>query len=213
MSQMHASSRQHRQSSPSRSGTSQQQMQSTDQQSMQQSGAPTGQMFHTQSYLTEEVRQHSISVLNQTLVDLTAVTMQLKDAHWNVKGLHFYQFHQLFEDLIDILEPHLDTVAERASALGGQALATPQDVVQQSTIPALSHQGTDGQSLITELAHHVAILDANLHRHIQTVDDVADLDTADLLNEVSRDVSKALWFLEAHLQGQSTGMQGGGMGQ
>jgi starvation-inducible DNA-binding protein len=212
MSQMHASSRQHRQSSTSRSGTSQQQMQSTSQQPTQQSGAPTGRMFHTQSYLTEEVRQHSISALNQTLVDLTAVTMQLKDAHWNVKGLHFYQFHQLFEDLIDILEPHLDTVAERASALGGQALATPQDVVQQSSIPPLSHQSTDGQSLITELTHHVAILDANLYRHIQTADDVADLDTADLLNEVSRDVSKALWFLEAHLQGQN-GTQGGGTGQ
>lgn len=32
-----------------------------------------------------------------------------------------------------------------------------------------------------------------------------DLDTADLLNQMSRDVSKALWFVEVHLQGPTGG--------
>ena len=35
------------------------------------------------------------------------------------------------------------------------------------------------------------------------------MDTADLLNEVSRDVGKYIWFLEAHLQSQQRGQPAG----
>ena len=54
--------------------------------------------------------------------------------------------------------------------------------------------------LLAAMADRLAVVDANLHQAIQTADGQSDLDTADLLNEVSRDVSKALWFVEAHLQ-------------
>jgi starvation-inducible DNA-binding protein len=162
--------------------------------------APVGRQFQTRSYLTEGVRRTSIEVLNQCLADLTAVTMQLKDAHWNVKGVEFYQLHQLFEDLVQTFEPHIDEIAERASALGGQALGSPHDVVDNSTIPRLSRDVVDGQTLLDELAYRLSVLDANLYQAIETATRQNDLDTADLLNEVSRDVSKSLWFVEAHLQ-------------
>ena len=80
--------------------------------------APVGQQYPTRSYLPESVRTTSVGLLNQALADLSAVTMQLKHAHWNVKGIEFYQLHELFEDLYERFEPHIDAVAERASALG-----------------------------------------------------------------------------------------------
>jgi starvation-inducible DNA-binding protein len=83
-------------------------------------------------------------------------------------------------------------------------------VAQQSSVPQLSHTTTDAQSLIGELANSLSVLDATLHQQIEMASQQEDLDTADLLNEVSRDVSKALWFLEAHLQPQH---QGGNAGQ
>ncbi len=159
-----------------------------------------GQQFPTRSYLPDEVRATSIGLLNQTLADLSAVTMQLKHAHWNVKGIEFYQLHELFEDLYERFEPHIDTVAERSSALGGRPMGTAGAVAQQSTIPQLSHADVDGQSMLREIADRLAVLDTNLYQQIETASQQGDLDTADLLNEVSRDVTKAQWFVESHLQ-------------
>ncbi|WP_415383591.1 DNA starvation/stationary phase protection protein Dps [Halosimplex sp. TS25] len=179
-----------------------------------QSGTPTapvGQLFPTRSYLSQEVRTTSIGVLNQCLADLTAVTMQLKSAHWNVKGHEFYQLHELFEDLAEEFDAFIDEVAERASALGGRPPGTAREVAQNTTIPALPSQTTEGVALVAELADRLAILDANLYEQLQTVTQQNDLDTADLLNEISRAVAKSLWFLEAHLQGApAAGSQHGG---
>ncbi|WP_276252269.1 DNA starvation/stationary phase protection protein Dps [Haloarcula rara] len=162
--------------------------------------AKPGQQFPTRSYLPDEVRTTSIGLLNQALADLSAVTMQLKHAHWNVKGIEFYQLHELFEDLYESFEPHIDAVAERASALGGRPMGTAGAVAQQTTIPQLSHAGVDGQSMLREIADRLAVLDATLYQQIETADQQGDLDTADLLNEVSRDVTRAQWFVESHLQ-------------
>ncbi|WP_436928022.1 DNA starvation/stationary phase protection protein Dps [Halosimplex amylolyticum] len=174
--------------------------------------APVGQLFPTRSYLPQDVRTTSISVLNQCLADLTAVNMQLKSAHWNVKGQEFYQLHELFEDLTEEFEAFIDEVAERSSALGGRPPGTAREVAQNTTIPALPRQTTEGMALVAELADRLAILDANLYGQLETVTQQNDLDTADLLNEISRAVAKSLWFLEAHLQGApaATGGQPGG---
>lgn len=172
--------------------------------------APVGQQFPTRSYLPESVRATSVGLLNQALADLSAVTLQLKHAHWNVKGIEFYQLHELFEDLYESFEPHIDAVAERASALGGKPTGTAPAVAQQTTIPQLSHAAVDGQSLLREIADRLSVLDSTLYQQIQVANQQEDLDTADLLNEVSRDVTKALWFIESHLQ---VPQQGGGADQ
>jgi len=167
--------------------------------------AQTGQQFPARSYLSENVRATSVGLLNQALADLSAVTLQLKHAHWNVKGIEFYQLHELFEDLYERFEPHIDAVAERASALGGRPMGTAPAVAQQTSIPEFSHTAVDGESLIREMADRLSILDTVLYQQIETANQHGDLDTADLLNEVSRDVTKAQWFLESHLQVPQSG--------
>ncbi|ELZ19920.1 DNA starvation/stationary phase protection protein Dps [Halosimplex carlsbadense 2-9-1] len=162
--------------------------------------APVDRLFPTRSYLPESVRASSIAVLNQTLADLSAVTMQLKSAHWNVKGQEFYQLHELFEDLIEEFDEYIDEVAERASALGGRPPGTAREVAANTTIPQLPRETVEGMALVSELADRLAILDANLYEQLELVTAQNDLDTADLVNEVSRVVAKSLWFLEAHLQ-------------
>ncbi|WP_436930882.1 DNA starvation/stationary phase protection protein Dps [Halosimplex halobium] len=162
---------------------------------------PVGQVFPTRNYLPETVRTTSISALTQCLADLTTINMQLKTAHWTVKGHEFYQLHELFEELIETFDPHIDAVAERVSALGGRPPGTVHEVAQATIVRPFPRDTYDGIALVAALADRMATLDANLAEQIRMVDDGGDLDTADLLNEVSREVSKSLWFLEAHLQG------------
>lgn len=165
----------------------------------------TGRQFPTKNYLDQNVRTSSIAALNQVLADITAVNMQCKSAHWNVRGPDFYQLHELFEEIVETLDEHIDMVAERATALGGQALGTAPVVAQQSNVPQLQPTVSQEQALLEQIASSLATLDATLYEQINQVSEQGDLDTADLLNEVSRDISKQLWFVEAHLQGQGIG--------
>jgi len=193
---------------PQQQTQSRQQMQfQSPQGQLQQQRQPSQEsqrLYPTQNYLDQQVRSTSIVALNQVLADITAVTMQAKTAHWNVRGPDFYQLHELFEDVVDALEPFVDDIAERATALGGQAHGTAPVVAQQAYVPQMPPTLSDEQALLETIATSLARFDATLYEQINAVSEQGDLDTADLLNEVSREVSKALWFVEAHLQGQGT---------
>lgn len=162
----------------------------------------TQRLFPTKNYLDQHVRSTSIAALNQCLADVSAVNMQVKTAHWNVRGPDFYQLHELFEEIAETLEPFIDEIAERATALGGQAHGTAPIVAQQANVPQMPPTLSNEQAILEQLASSLATFDATLYEQINAVSEQGDLDTADLLNEVSREVSKVLWFVEAHLQGQ-----------
>lgn len=164
---------------------------------------PTRQ-FRTRGYLSQNVRDTSIQRLNRCLADSVVLHSQAKYAHWNVKGLQFHSLHELFDEIADEFEDHVDDIAERITSLGGQAVGSTYMAASSSTIPPLSTEAVTGIEFIELLADRIARHDANLAGDIQTATEAGDVDTADLLNEISREVGEQLWFLEAHIQGQQT---------
>lgn len=151
--------------------------------------------------MDEERRATSVQLLNQVLADVVVLRSHVKTAHWNVRGPDFYQLHELFDDVAEMLEGHVDEIAERATALGGLAEGDVHQAVQRTTLPPFPPDLVEGGGLIDCVAADVAQVDETLYWEMQRAEDLGDLDTVDLLNEVSRDVAKALWFVEAHLQG------------
>lgn len=160
-----------------------------------------GLRFHTRNYLNVDVRQATCVRLNQLLADTTALRMAARDAHWNVKGMNFYALHELFEDIAEALAAQEDAIAERITALGGQAKGSLDRAATRARITDLPSQTITCRGFLQELAGRMAAHDANLYDAIRATEEYGDLDTTDLLNEVSREVSHHLWFLEAHLQG------------
>jgi starvation-inducible DNA-binding protein len=158
-------------------------------------------LFPTRNDLPAEKRQQMVELLNQHLADLTDLHNQVKYAHWNVKGKDFYQLHLLFDQLAETLEEHIDTVAERTTALGGTAYGTVRQAASRSRLPEYP-EVTDGMDHVQALSERYGMAGANSRSGIDSADDVGDADTADLLTQVSRDLDKHLWFLEAHLQGK-----------
>jgi starvation-inducible DNA-binding protein len=183
---------------------------------MQRGGQQTGPFYGTKNYLPQDVRMPIVELLNGTLADATVLLTQARFAHWNVKGMEFYGLHQLFDDLAETLEDHVEVVAERITALGGQARGTAGLAVSNCRLPQMPTDVTRGIEYVEILSDRLAIHDANLSEAIERVESYDDVDTADLLNEVSRDVSHFLWLLEAHLQtepitgGGRQGVSGGG---
>lgn len=160
---------------------------------------PKQRLYPTRIDLPAESRAQLAGLLNGTLATTLDLKTQVKQAHWNVKGLDFYQLHELFDEMATELEEYIDLVAERVTALGGYAVGTARTAAQDSLIPEYPFDAVEGKDHIVALADRYAIYAKHLREAIDQADNLGDADTADLYTEVSRDIDKRLWFLEAHL--------------
>jgi starvation-inducible DNA-binding protein len=156
--------------------------------------------FQTRNDLPAESRGKLIDLLNQNLADLTDLYAQTKHAHWNVKGPTFYQVHLLLDELAEKVEEFVDEVAERATALGGVAQGGAKHVAAHSRLPEFPRDTFEVQAVLHAMAERYGIVAKNVRAAIDESDTHGDADTADLFTQVSREIDKFLWFLEAHLQ-------------
>jgi starvation-inducible DNA-binding protein len=171
--------------------------------SPQRASEVRGRTFRTSVDISEENRTALIQMLNQQLADTFDLYSQTKQAHWNVKGSDFIQLHELYDDLAEALLPHVDTIAERITALGGFALGTARMAAASSRLQDYPQDRVDGMENVEALARCYAELAATTRAGIDFAEEHEDMDTNDLLIDVSRQLDKSLWFLEAHLQGAS----------
>ena len=145
----------------------------------------------------------SIGVLQAVLTDIIDLTNATRQAHWNVKGSHFYGLHKMFETFYTMLNEQTDELAERAVQLGGIPDGTTQAVGAQTRIKPYDAKILDGLDHCSALADRYAQMAQALREGIDSTDEAGDADTSDLLTQVSREVDKALWMIEAHLQGKN----------
>ena len=157
-------------------------------------------LFATRNDLPAAVREKIIALLNQQLADTFDLYSQTKQAHWNVKGLQFFQLHELFDKLAEEVEDHVDSLAERATSLGGSALGTSRMAAAASRLPEFPTEATTCTQHLEALTARYAALAATSRSAIDTAGQLGDADSADLFTEISRGLDKALWFLESHIQ-------------
>ena len=157
-------------------------------------------MFKTKNDLSEATRVKAIELLNARLADCKDLQTQTKQAHWNVKGPHFIGLHELFDKINEDVEDYVDEIAERAVQLGGVAEGTARVVAKRSSLPEYPLNAVDGRSHVEALSTALAAFGKSARQAIDQANELHDLDTADILTDVSRGVDKWLWFVEAHLQ-------------
>lgn len=156
--------------------------------------------FQTRHALPPEIRERLVGLLNQNLADSFDLYTQTKQAHWNVKGMNFYQLHLLFDELAEIVEKHVDLVAERATALGGFATGTCRMAASASRLPELPPEVYEEWACVEALIERYSLHARHVGQAIQEAEGLHDKGTADMLTDIVRDLDKGLYFLEAHLQ-------------
>jgi starvation-inducible DNA-binding protein len=156
-------------------------------------------MYDTRNDLPPATRTRVVEVLNARLADAIDLGTQAKFAHWNVKGPNFIALHELFDKVAETLEDHIDTLAERITALGGTASGTLASVAKATSLEPYPEGISDGMQHVDALSAALADLGAKVRKGIDQTAQLGDADTADVLTEISRETDKNLWFLEAHL--------------
>ena len=166
---------------------------------MAKAAAATLRTYPTSVGVPENNRQALMALLNARLADSADLRSQVKWAHWNLRGMHFIQLHELFDSIASHLEEQTDTIAERISTLGGVANGTVREVAGKSGLKEADLTASDGASMLKFLVHNVAHHANALREAVQESDDLGDAITADLFTQLTRELDKDLWFLEAHL--------------
>ncbi|MDQ3751245.1 MAG: DNA starvation/stationary phase protection protein Dps [Acidobacteriota bacterium] len=157
-------------------------------------------MHNTKNDLAKGKREKVIEHLNARLADAIDLKTQAKQAHWNVKGHHFIALHELFDQVATAVEAHVDLIAERVTALGGTAMGTARVVAQKSSLSEYPLEIFDGTAHVDALSTAMADFGKRIRQNIDDANKLDDADTADLFTEVSREIDKLLWFVEAHIQ-------------
>ncbi len=156
--------------------------------------------FATRVDLPAEAREALIAGLNQRLAESLDLYSQLKQAHWNVKGEEFFQLHQLFDLIAGEVLEFVDAIAERATALGGYATGTVRMAAEASTLPEYPVDALGSRDHLVAVADRLGQYANAIRAAINEAGEHGDQSTADLYTEISRDVDKRLWFVEAHCQ-------------
>lgn len=158
-------------------------------------------MFRSSIDIPQDAREELVALLNEQLADTFDLFSQAKQAHWNVKGPQFIALHELYDMIAEGLIPYIDMIAERITALGGVAMGTVQMAAKATRLDDYPGGGVDSMKSVEELCSRVAQVAESTRSAADKAEELEDMDTNDMFIEISRDLDKWLWFLEAHLQG------------
>ncbi|PWH07201.1 DNA starvation/stationary phase protection protein [Brachybacterium endophyticum] len=134
--------------------------------------------------------------LQEVLVQLIALHLVGKQAHWNIVGPNFRDLHLNLDEVVDIAREASDDVAERMRALHATPDGRPAVVAEQSALPEfeqgeiLTHDAID---LVTKAIEATV----GTMRHVHDEVDEADPTSADILHGIIEKLEQQAWFVSA----------------
>lgn len=153
--------------------------------------------------LTQEASSHGFTAspalaanLQQVLVDLIALQLQGKQAHWFLVGPNFRDLHLQLDQIADDARNASDTIAERMRALDTTPDGRARTISAAATLmplPSGELSTTEVVELITRSLR--AVVDTMRSVHDQV--DAEDPSTSDLLHAIIGQLEKHAWMLSA----------------
>lgn len=152
----------------------------------------------TQSVSNPDVAAGVAQFLTPVVIDLTAIVVNGKQAHWHVRGANFIGVHELLDTIVDHAQEWADLAAERIVALGLPVDARLGTVAAKTTTGELTAGFRPSSETIAEV---IAQVDAALAGVNTAVRELAELDqtSQDVAIEIARGLDKDRWFLFAHI--------------
>jgi starvation-inducible DNA-binding protein len=153
--------------------------------------------------LSDRQRRGVVEILSRLLADEFVLYTKTRNYHWNVTGPQFNDLHRFFESQYEALDEVIDEVAERARALGGQAVATLREYLQLARIKEHAGRYPAAREMLGNLlADHEAVIQ-RLRRDLGVVAErFGDVGTNDFLTGLMERHEKMAWMLRSFLEGR-----------
>ena len=150
------------------------------------------------SSIDPDVTSGVAQFLSPVVIDLQALAVDGKQAHWHVRGANFIGVHELLDSVVAHAQEFADLAAERVVALGLPIDARIATVAAKTTNPPLSEGFQQSDQVIAQV---IAQIDTTLKSVRTAIDelDALDLASQDVVIEIARGLEKDRWFLFAHI--------------
>ena len=153
-------------------------------------------MASTSIDLSSEAQTKVAAELQVLLADLIDLSLQGKQAHWNVVGPLFQSVHVQLDNIVDDARMWADDVAERQvtidTAAGGQA----SEVAMQSRLEPLPQGYIADREAVALMERRVAGVASHARQAAERLGNL-DLASQDLIIEIVRGLEKHQWMLRA----------------
>ncbi|GAA3594435.1 DNA starvation/stationary phase protection protein [Kineosporia mesophila] len=134
--------------------------------------------------------------LQRVLVDLVALHLYGKQAHWNIVGKNFRDLHLQLDEIVDLGREHSDTIAERMRALDVIPDAGPRAVGTQTSLTDFGSDEVDTAEAVDKITVMLREAAATV-RAVHDDVDREDPTTADLLHSIIHDLEKQAWMISS----------------
>ncbi|GAA2711882.1 MULTISPECIES: DNA starvation/stationary phase protection protein [Streptomyces] len=153
-------------------------------------------MSVVKSPLPEQDRNIVGDALQGALVDLVDLSLLAKQVHWNVVGPRFRSVHLQLDEVVASARQHMDTVAERASALGISPDGRAETVAKTSGIDPVGGGWTKDNEVVRIMIAALGTVIARMRERIEATEK-PDPVTQDLLIGLTGDLEKHHWMFQA----------------
>ncbi len=147
---------------------------------------------------TSEVAAGAAQFLTPVVIDLEALVVNGKQAHWHVRGGSFIGIHELLDSVVDHAQDYADTAAERVVALGLPLDSRVGTVAVKTTLPVLSDGFQTWETTVAEVVGQIDAALVTVRAAVAGLDDI-DLCSQDVAIEIERGLTKDRWLLQAHI--------------
>ena len=150
------------------------------------------------SILSNESRVIVAEQLQLSLSNLLDLGLQLKQAHWNLRGTLFRSVHLELDEIVDSVREASDTIAERLATIGIPADGTVRGIAESTQLPPCRTGFIPVEDVIELVKESLFLVGNGLRNSITLVSD-EDPVSEDLLIGVSASIEKHLWMVQSQL--------------
>jgi starvation-inducible DNA-binding protein len=139
-----------------------------------------------------------VSVLNTQIANWSVLYMKLHNYHWYVKGGQFFTLHVKFEEFYNEAGLHVDELAERLLAIGGNPVATMKECLELASVKEANGQ-ENADEMVQSIINDFSIIIGELKEGMSSAGDLGDETTGDMLLAIHSGLEKHVWMLTAFL--------------
>lgn len=147
-------------------------------------------------HINEEKLLPVVVELNTLLADYHVYYQKLRNFHWNILGVNFFDLHEKFEELYSDARTKIDEIAERILTLRYHPMSNYSEYLEASSIEE-SPGSLKDKEMVSEILHAHGILLKQMSLVIEKADAVGDEGTVDLIGAYIRELEKTSWMLDA----------------
>lgn len=149
----------------------------------------------SQVAMAADTRAKVAAALQKALVQTLDLSLQAKQAHWNIYGPNFRSLHLQLDEVVNDARAYADLLAERMLALGVPAAAQVGDIARHSSLEPLPGGQLRDDEVVRLMVQRLGRTAAVARSALEEVEE--DLASQDILIEVVKGLEKHLWMFQA----------------